>query len=179
MREGKSGGHKFLWGWLSCLVFNLIALVVAGLIVFKKYEPDIAAKEEEAMENYSSAIATAKIPAPSVSLPGIKVTQKIILDYKYVDYPETAGKYYVDLHGIGTYTITTNGTPAETKDKFTLRAALLAADYPSVNSHCQGGSEDKELAQNYGALNLGYLVLGLSKDGVEYTSLTLGSTAVF
>jgi hypothetical protein len=169
--------HSFLKGWIFSFIFNIILVVAVALILLKVYEPNIAAKEEEIMENYSSTIASAKLPSGTVL--GVKIEQKVFLDYKYADYPGTEGKYYVDLHGKGTYTVTTNGTPVEKKDTFTLRVNLLKDDYPNVSSHCKGGTADKELAANYGLLNLTYLILGLSKDGVEYTSLTLGTASLF
>lgn len=177
MEKTKEHKHRFLWGWVSGLVVNILLILATALILLKVYEPNIAAKEEEIMENYSSTIASAKLPSGTVL--GTKIVQKIVLDFKYVSYPETEGKNYIDLHGNGTYTVTTNGIPLETKDTFVLQANLLKDDYTSVYSHCQGGKEDKELATNYGLVNLSYLIIGLSKEEVEYTSLTLGTKALF
>jgi hypothetical protein len=177
MENANEHKHRFLWGWICSFFFNILLVVAIALILLKVYEPNIAAKEEEIMENYSSTIASAKLPSGTIL--GTKIEQKIVLDYKYVDYPGTEGKYYVDLHGNGTYTVTTNGSPVETKDTFTLRANLLKDDYPNVSSHCKGGSADKDLSVNYGLTNLTYLIIGLSKEQVEYTSLTFGTTNLF
>jgi hypothetical protein len=143
---GKIG--SFLFGILAGVVLLAIGVSVAGVLVYNKYEPTVAEKEETLLEEFSGAKLSAKTKLD------------FSVDYRYVSYEKKSDGNYLYVYGYVTET-----TLATTPKDFTYASTLNDSDYQSiVNNLGDKGVKDKELRTNYGAKGIYFLADALGHD---------------
>jgi hypothetical protein len=158
-------GLGFFVGFITTLVVLVAAVGITGYVLYQQYEPTIATKEEELLEDYTSAIVSAKA----------KITVK--MDYKYVDWSTEGGTYYLTAHGIANVDPTTL-TSAITDKPFALKASIPQNDYNDIESNLtKEPVKDSELKTNYGAKGIYFIANALGEKTTVFKSLTVDTTA--
>lgn len=157
-------GLGFFIGFITTLVVLAAAVGITGYVLYDKYEPTVATKEEELLEDYTSAIVSAKA----------KVTVK--MDYKYVEWSTDSGSYYLTAHGIANVDPTTL-TSAITDKPFALKASIPQTDYNDIaNNLKKDPVKDGELKTNYGAKGIYFIANALGEKSTVFKSLTVDTT---
>ena len=162
-KNGKSHfGLGFFLGFLSTLVVLAGAGAITGVVLYQKYQLMAAEKEESLFEDYTNAMITPILiqkSGPSVAL-----------DYKYATWSQENGPYTLYLYGKATI------TGVSDLSDFTLEITLPESAYDPLDKNLsKTPDQTKDLAPNYGAIGVYYLVNACSDQGAQYQSLKLGS----
>lgn len=156
-------GHFFI-GVVTGIVLLGAAIAVTGVVLYQKYEPTVAEKEETLLEEFSGAKLSAK------------TKMDFTVDYRNVGYEKKSDGNYLYVYGYVTET-----TLAPTPKDFTYASTLTDADYQSIIANLgDKGEKEKELRTNYGAKGIYFLADALGHDStigkyliIDKTTLTL------
>lgn len=164
--NGKSHfGLGFFIGFLTTFIVIGAALGITGAVLYNKYEPMAAEKEETLFEEYTNAIVTPILAQKS----GLTAT----LDYKYVTWETKTDSYSLSLHGKATVKSLTD------LSDFSLEVSLVQSDYETIVNNLKANPDQSlDLAPNYGAVGLYYITSGCANTSAKFKTLTLGSTAL-
>lgn len=162
--NGKSHfGLGFFIGILTTLIVIAGALGITGAVLYKKYEPMAAEKEETLFEEYTNAIVTPILVQKS----GLTAT----LDYKYVTWETKTDAHSLYLHG--------KATVKDLSDlsDFSLEVSLVQSDYEAIDKNLKTNPDPTmDLAPNYGAIGLYYITNGCANKDAKFKTLILGTT---
>ncbi|MFA6619711.1 MAG: hypothetical protein WCS90_01085 [Bacilli bacterium] len=161
--NGKSHfGLGFFIGFFTTFIVIAAALGITGAVLYNKYEPMAAEKEEGFFEEYTNAIVTPILAQKS----GLTAT----LDYKYVTWETKADVPSLYLHGKATVK-----NLSDLSD-FSLEVSLVQSDYEAIERNLKTNPDQTlDLAPNYGAIGLYYITNGCANKDAKFKTLILGA----
>jgi hypothetical protein len=164
-------GLGFLIGMLATLLLLGAVIGITGYVLYGKYEPVVAKKEEKLLEDYTSAIASAKA----------KVDVK--MDYKSVEWSTEGSAFYLTAKGVASSagvaaTPLTPAIPEMLNKAFALKASIPETDYNAIKTNLSATpNAEAELADNYGAKGIYFIANALGEETTVFKSLTIDATS--
>lgn len=155
-------GRYFVFGLLTGIFSLLSIIAIVGAVLYNRYEPLAAEKEESLLEDYTNAIV-----APLLYQ---KTLFHASLDYKYVTWDQSDNTFNIHMNG----QTTINGVGDLTA--FVLTCEVKESSYHEIADNLSASyRSDKDLAINYGAIGLYHIATALGDTSTTYHSFSLGT----
>lgn len=162
IKEKKNhGGLKFFLGWLTGILTFVIAIVVAGVILVQIYEPKIGTAVEQYLENYAGESASGSLHFD------------ITLDFKTITYDKDGETYNLHFAGLA------HPVSDTVTHTISLNATVNADSYSKLEKNVKtGGSDSKNLEENYGLKGIIYAALVFNDSTTEPQTVTYNGATV-